>query len=898
MSYQEIQNLLNKVWPDWKPERRIGKGSFGTVYEIRKVNGNMVDYAALKIISIPEDGAAIPMGKDKQTLTTYYENIADGMVQEYDIMSRLKQSGCENVVACDSYVKVPNSNGLGLKLLIQMELLTDLNTYTRRYGFSRQNVIRLGIDICKALESCKAAHVIHRDIKPANLFVSADGVYKLGDFGVAKRLEETGYAGSKQGTILYMAPEVYANQAYDTRADIYSLGLVMYQLINGGELPFDSGTFSDQEQGEALRKRMRGDKIPMPAEDGELGKIVCCACEYNYWDRYSTPGEMRRALEKLLNPDDDKMLLFPVDIDNEIESEIRIRFMSEEGKVLKEDFYQSGQQVVPPQMVNEIEIEGIRYQFMGWEPSVPEKAIDSMDCKAVYKEVESENQENKVNKKRIVYALLILLLFVGIGVFVLSKLNLLEKSQNIPESENIVEDIKETDIDFQNKEEYQEESETINVDLNYAKDVAKFFIVNITETSIDEKQYYIDLDKKELQTILEEAEIPISPTALQNVFYDYIKNVEVLGEYVSTGHDELKKYATATVYLTEITFSHGSAKLTLKFNKEGILTEASLSAETNEQAEQMSDEKTIKNDWSDWTVQLPEYVTDKDYEIKQKKQYKQRIREIMESEVSYLDGWEVYDKKSIVVEGQWSEWSEEEVIPDNNTEVKKQKMYKYRDIQKTEASTDVLDGWNLVGKKEEWGPYGEWSAWSFDKVSESESRQIKTRRVSSYYYFYCSRCGRGARYPFHGYNCELCGTNSVRLESGTVEWFETPWSNSTSWGSGKYYQYIDGGIWWNYADGIGGDNITQYMYSDRNKTVIYYFEKPGKWSEWSETPVQDSETREVKSTTMYKFKRNEIKTIYMLERFGKWSDFTDAEISESENLQVESQIVYSYRKKN
>ena len=321
MKNLSVEELIESVWPGWKLIRKIGKGSFGTVYEIQKVNGNMIDYAALKIISIPEDGTSIPMGKDRQTLYTYYESIADGMAKEYEIMSGLKQAGCENVVACDSYIKVPNKNGIGLKLLIQMELLTDLNTYARRNGFSRQNIIHLGIDMCKALEFCKKAHVIHRDIKPANLFVSTDGVYKLGDFGVAKRLEETGYAGSKQGTILYMAPEVYANKPYDTRADILSLGLVMYQLLNNGELPFDSGEFSEEKQGEAFRKRMRGEKIPMPALGGNvLGKIVCRACEYEYHKRYNTPREMREELEQLLDSQDGEMVLFPVDDVEEEES--------------------------------------------------------------------------------------------------------------------------------------------------------------------------------------------------------------------------------------------------------------------------------------------------------------------------------------------------------------------------------------------------------------------------------------------------------------------------------------------------------------------------------------------------------------------------------------------------
>lgn len=752
MDYQYTKNLLDKVWPGWEPVRKIGKGSFGTVYEIQKVNGNMVDYAALKIISIPEDGAAIPMGKDKQTLTTYYENIADGMVQEYDIMSRLKQSGCENVVACDSYVKVPNRNGLGLKLLIQMELLTDLNTYTRRYGFSRQNVIRLGIDICKALESCKAAHVIHRDIKPANLFVSADGVYKLGDFGVAKRLEETGYAGSKQGTILYMAPEVYANQAYDTRADIYSLGLVMYQLMNKGELPFASGIFSDQEQGEALRKRMRGDKIPMPAEDGELGKIVCCACEYNYWDRYSTPGEMRRALEKLLNPDDDKMLLFPVDIDNEVESEIRIRFMSDEGKVLKEEIYQSGQQVVPPKMVGEIEREGVQYRFSGWEPSVPERAIESMDYKAVYEEIVFEQKENKKRLIGVVIAGLFLILF-GALVWILPKI--LKTSFKMSEQSDVVAEIEDVNSVVQNE-----------------------------------------------------------------------------------------------------------------------------------------------GKWSEWVVQLPKQVTEEDYEIKQKTQYSSRKREIVESEKANLEGWELYDSYSVPIEGNWSEWSENKILESENCEVREKKMYKYCDLQETTSLTSELTGWTYVGSTEEWSDYGEWSEWLFNEVESDESRKIKTRTVSSYYYFYCFNCGRNVRYPVcgPGHNCSKCGA-PFRIDSGTVGWFETPWANSTYWGEDRYSQTINGEIWWVYDVDDGRDNFTQYSYKEREMITTYHFTKWGEWSSWTDTEVQPTSNRKVETVQMYSFREIGKKTMYMYEKLGEWSDFSDTIIISSENLDVKKQVLYSYRKK-
>lgn len=119
-----------------------------------------------------------------------------------------------------------------------MELLTPLNTYYTTYPPTEADVIRLGIDMCRALEVCAKENIIHRDIKPSNIFVSEHGDYKLGDFGVARHLEASCRELSKKGTYDYMAPEVYRDSVYDARADIFSLGIVLYKLMNNGRIPF------------------------------------------------------------------------------------------------------------------------------------------------------------------------------------------------------------------------------------------------------------------------------------------------------------------------------------------------------------------------------------------------------------------------------------------------------------------------------------------------------------------------------------------------------------------------------------------------------------------------------------------------------------------------------------
>ena len=841
MNYEQIKNLLDKVWPGWNPVRLIGEGSFGTVYEIRKVNGNMVDFAALKVISIPKEGAAIPMGKDKQTLYTYYESIADEMVQEYEIMSKLKQAGCMNVVDCDTYVKVPNNNGLGLKLFIQMELLTDLNTYTQKNGFSRQNIIQLGIDICKALESCQNAHVIHRDIKPPNLFFSAEGVFKLGDFGVAKRLEETGYAGSKQGTILYMAPEVYANQPYDIRADIYSLGLVMYQLLNKGELPFDTGIFSNHEQGESFRKRMRGDKVPMPGdEESELGKIICKACEHNYRDRYNTPDEMRKELEQLLAFNDDKMVLFPIDIGNE--TDIIIRFVSDEGLVLKEEIYQSGQLVFPPELSKEIERNGIRYQFEGWEPAVPEKATVSMECKAIYKEAILVGGKHKKNKKIFPVLAIAILLLLGLGAVAL---DMLKKPSMVPSDESQA----------------------------------------VAENETTEE-----------------------------------KKPEIDDENIAEKNEVIKK-----------------------------------------------------EEWSDWVVNLPNYVKSEKYDIEEKTLYRSRQLETTSStEQSSMSGWELYDSIDSVGEwGPWSDWSTTAISSNDMRDVETKTQYRYRDLKTTVSEDDHMDGWEVNDVTYTQGGWGSWSSWSTSAVSSSNSRnvetktqyrrreiisnqgysswgswsgwqddavsnndltEVQTRTVYPYYYFWCYNCGLGARFPYWGYICEVCGTTKVSGESGTVDWFETPWSNSTFWGNNKYYQYINGGIWWNWGDGAPKTQYryrtratqsntsygswsdwsdtqyssssnwevqtrTMYRYQDASTVPVYHYERWGSWSEWSDSAMSGSDTREVETLTQYRYREKITQKTYYFCRWSDWSEYTEKELKESDTLQVEKAVRYRYRRK-
>lgn len=299
------------IFGSWHITRLIGEGSFGKVFEMERQDFGVTSKAALKAITVPaiesevRDVTADVM--DEESIRSYYSTFVQNLVKEFDLMGRLK--GSSNIVSYENHQIIEHKEGIGWDILIQMELLTPLNYYIQKNTVTRQDVIRLGIDMCKALELCQKYNIIHRDIKPENIFISDNGDFKLDDFGVAHTVEKTTSGLSMKGTYSYMAPEVYMGKDYDSTVDIYSLGLVLYRLLNGNRIPFLPAapapiTYSDREN--ALTKRFFGAPLPPPSHaDGRLAEIVLKACAYEPKDRYSSPIQIRQELEAILYNQDE-----------------------------------------------------------------------------------------------------------------------------------------------------------------------------------------------------------------------------------------------------------------------------------------------------------------------------------------------------------------------------------------------------------------------------------------------------------------------------------------------------------------------------------------------------------------------------------------------------------------
>ena len=292
-------------WTDWKIVKYLGGGAYGKVYEIERNISGMQERAALKIVSRPKDESEIESyyneGYSKAELIASYESEIRNYVQEYKLMKELQ--GESNIVSCDDFTMIPHDDGIGGDIFIRMELLTSLQQKMRERNLSEQEIIRLGKDIASALILCEKKNIIHRDIKPANIMVSQFGNYKLGDFGVSKIMDHETYA-TAMGTPDYQAPEVVHMERYGQAADIYSLGITLYWLLNNRKMPFIG---ADEQQtpilkDEAMKKRYRGEVLPAPKNGStKLKEIVLKACAYRPGDRYASAQEMYDELFLLEN---------------------------------------------------------------------------------------------------------------------------------------------------------------------------------------------------------------------------------------------------------------------------------------------------------------------------------------------------------------------------------------------------------------------------------------------------------------------------------------------------------------------------------------------------------------------------------------------------------------------
>lgn len=257
---------------------KIAQGGMSVVYKALDLNLNRYD--AVKVL--------------KQEFSSN-KDILDKFKQEANAVAFLSHPNIVNIYNVGSedqihYIVMEYVKGKTLKEVIKAQ-----------GKLSEEETLNYSYQIARALESAHNSNIIHRDIKPQNIMLTKDGLIKVTDFGIAKHSDSVTITNSGKiiGSAHYFSPEQARGNMTDGRSDIYSLGIVMYEMVTG-QVPFDA------ESPITIALKHMQEPLPSPralnlSVSAGLEKVILKATEKNPIDRYQRIEDMMMDLRALMN---------------------------------------------------------------------------------------------------------------------------------------------------------------------------------------------------------------------------------------------------------------------------------------------------------------------------------------------------------------------------------------------------------------------------------------------------------------------------------------------------------------------------------------------------------------------------------------------------------------------
>src|SRR6266566_4769595 len=252
----------------------LGEGGMGAVYRARDREVNRI--VALKVIRPELTGNSAILDRFKQELVLSHQVTHKNVIRIYDMGDA---DGLK-------FITMEFVEGQDLRTLIQ-----------EKKKFAPEEAVEITQQICRALEATHNVGVIHRDLKPQNIMRDKSGRVLLMDFGLARTIEGDGMTqtGALVGTMEYMSPEQALGKGLDQRSDLFTVGLILYELLTG-KMPFQA-----ESALASLIKRTQERAIPVTDHDGTIPKtltnIVSKCLERDPALRYSSAAEMLGHLD-------------------------------------------------------------------------------------------------------------------------------------------------------------------------------------------------------------------------------------------------------------------------------------------------------------------------------------------------------------------------------------------------------------------------------------------------------------------------------------------------------------------------------------------------------------------------------------------------------------------------
>ena len=243
----------------------------------------------VKVISVPASqtklDALLLAGafSSNDSALSYFRDLADGIVEEAVLLQRL--SRLEGFTSYEKWQVVPMEDGeVGFDIYLSGVYRPTLERFLRKDSMTHLGAVNLGLDLCAALSVCRRSGYLYVDLKPENVVICQDHEYRIGDLGFIP-LASLAYASLPERYLsAYTAPEITdAYSALNTTMDVYAVGLILYQVYNGGVLPFEG----------------RAPETPLSAPayaDSEMAQIILKACDPNPEVRWQDPLQMGKAL--------------------------------------------------------------------------------------------------------------------------------------------------------------------------------------------------------------------------------------------------------------------------------------------------------------------------------------------------------------------------------------------------------------------------------------------------------------------------------------------------------------------------------------------------------------------------------------------------------------------------
>lgn len=254
----------------------LGKGGMGRVYRVEDTK--IKQEIALKLIR-PEIAA------DKKTIVRFKNELKTARNIRHKNVCGMFDLGEEKG---QHYITMEYVRGGDLKRFIRRSKRLDTGT-----------AISIAKQICEGLSEAHSMGIVHRDLKPNNIMIDDNGSARIMDFGIARTVKGKGITGSGVmiGTPEYMSPEQVEAKEVDQRSDIYSLGIILYEMTTG-RLPFEGDTPL------AVAMKHKGERAKSPKEfnpqiPDDLSSIILKCLEKDKESRYQDAGEVISELEKM-----------------------------------------------------------------------------------------------------------------------------------------------------------------------------------------------------------------------------------------------------------------------------------------------------------------------------------------------------------------------------------------------------------------------------------------------------------------------------------------------------------------------------------------------------------------------------------------------------------------------